>query len=129
MFVALNVFGAALGRLVRRARIVINLSSFGMMCETKWSRITPLLMMHKFVLSEISGSSCPDDVWFQRAGGVALCTKDTFLSSVLYFLAHPEERRRVAEAGHEALKLRPVSGLVRGALASWRSGRGCSMRA
>jgi hypothetical protein len=122
-----HVHGAALARFVRRARIVINLSNFGMECETKWSRITQLLMVRRFVLSELSGSNCPDDVWMERAGGVGLFTDETMIAAVLHFLAHPEERGRIAEAGYAALRERPVRSLVRGSVIAWHNRRGCAL--
>ena len=122
-----SAYGPALGRFVRRARIIINLTNFGLECETKWSRITQLLMVRRFILSELSGSNCPDDVWMEQAGGVGLFTDETMISSVMHFLSHPEERSQIAEAGYEALRDRPVRSLVRGVVDSWHHRRGCGL--
>lgn len=115
---AFNVYGAARDALVARAKIVLNMHYF----ESKVFeavRVGYLLGNRRFVISEGGGSSDDESDY---AHGLAFAPYDQLADACERYLQQPTERERIAEAGQQLMRQRPIAPLLERALVALEGG-------
>ncbi len=101
-----SMFFDTRAQIVQSSKIVLNLHYYDM-GRLEYSRIIPLLSNGAFVITE-PGSDEQDNKKFE--GGVVFITNALELyEKIKYYLAHPEERRAIAEKGREICKAMPMT--------------------
>lgn len=103
--VLFGAFGAERDARIALAKIVLNIH-FYPTCILEQVRLAYLLNNHVFVLSE-AGRSDPYD------GAVALLPYEQLVETCHWYLERPAERHRMARAGYEMLRSRPMSEILR----------------
>lgn len=109
-----GVYGQARDAWIARARIVLNMHYF----EAKVFeavRVSYLLANRRFVVSE-RGSDPAEAADY--AGCLAFSDYETLADTCEHYLAQPTERQRIADAGLERMRQRPIEALLAPALAS-----------
>ena len=119
-----NVFGDQLYRYVRRAKIVLNLRSFGHAQEFKMSRLMVMLANQAFVLSETMGVDADTGPF---RDGIVMVHADHLPEAVRYYLDRPALRASIAAAGHAAFLRRPQADLLRPAVNDILERVGCPL--
>ena len=117
---AFNVYGAARDALVARSRIVLNMHYF----ESKVFeavRVGYLLGNRRFVISE-GGDGSDDEAAF--AAGLVFAPYEQLADACERYLQQPSERARIAEAGQQLMRRRPIAPLLERALVELESGPG-----
>jgi hypothetical protein len=92
--------------IVRSAKIVLNLHYYDM-ARLEYVRIGPLLANGCFVISE-PGCDCEDNARFE-GGVVFIRSAKELYDEVRYYLAHPAERRIIAERGRSKYRKIPMT--------------------
>jgi hypothetical protein len=104
-----NCYGPERDRVIARSRIVLNVHYYEAHIMEQ-ARVSYLLNNGRFVLSE----SCRDDPF---SGTVPQVAYPELAAACRHYLSRPEERRRIARAGHEAFRARPMAESLREVLA------------
>jgi tetratricopeptide (TPR) repeat protein len=108
VYTAFNIYGNQRDNLISRSKIVLNIHYYDAKIF-EIARVFYLLANRKFVVSEI-GSDADAENPFRT--GVAFADYDSLVRTCLYYLHHPEERNRIAEAGFEIMKSRPEKDFI-----------------
>lgn len=104
-----GAYGDPRDEIIARSKIILNIHAFDARVMEQ-VRISYLFNNRCFVLSEDSPAN-------PYAGVLATAPYDGLVDACLRFLEQPEERYRFAKAGFQWLKQRPMSELLRSALA------------
>ena len=104
-----GVYGQKRDDHIARSRIVLNLHYYDRQILEQ-VRISYLLNNRRFVLSE----AAPDNPY---GDALATAPHGEVVATCLHYLAHPEERRRLAAEGYECLRRRPMAESLRVLLA------------
>ncbi len=99
-----GVYGAQRDERIARARIVLNLHYYDAKVF-EIARVSYLLANQRFVVSE-RGKESEEEAAF--APGVAFADYDRLVDTCVDYLGRPEDRRRIAAAGFELMRGRPV---------------------
>lgn len=109
-----GLYGAARDALIGRARILLNLH-FHEAKVFEIVRVSYLLANRRFVVSE-TGHATEDETPFANA--VAFAAYEDLVETCRHYLARPDERTRIAAAGFDVMRARPMEVFLREALAT-----------
>lgn len=104
-----GIYGPQRDLLIARSRIILNMHFY----EAKVFeavRVSYLLANRRFVVSERGGDASEEADW---TGGVAFGDYNQLADVCVNYLRHPEERQRIADAGHNLMLRRDMCAYLR----------------
>ena len=99
-----DLWGEEKEEFIDRAKIILNLHYFPT-GRFELVRVLPLLINGKFILTETSSNM---DEYSSIHSGLATSNYDQIVDTVLYYLDHPMERKRIAQQGQQIIKTIPT---------------------